>query len=392
MKSQRYLIGVDLGTSGTKAALYQENGTLVAEASLEVPLYYPEPGVVEQENDDFYRSAAQAVQKCLQQSGIDPRQVAAIAFDSQMAGIGSIDESFRPAARFDSWLDMRCQPYIEAMDQQAGQRVTELTGCAPTCDHGPKILWWMHERPKDFARIVKFVTPAGYAAGRMAGLKADQAFMDYTFIHFSGFSDSRALAWSGELCSLFGLDQDKLPAIVEPWKVIGEVSAPAARDFGLSAGTPIAAGCGDTAACALGAGVVRPGMLFDTAGTAAVFAACTDRFVADLKYHALMCMHSVIPGLFNPLAYIAGGGLALRWFRDEFYKTFKGKAQVAEGDLYDEMIASAAEIPPGADGLFPAPGRADLPALSRHARRVGRLFLGSSAGAFSACRFGKRRL
>ncbi len=187
---RKYLIGVDLGTSATKAALYTTDGKLLAEASLEVPLYYPSPGVVEQENEDFYRTAAETVRRCIQDSGVDPRQVAAIAFDSQMAGIGSVDEDFRPATRFDSWLDMRCQPYIEWMDREAGDRVTALTGCPPTCDHGPKMLWWKNERPEEYRRIAHFVTPAGYVAGRMAGLKADRAFMDYTFIHFSGFSDA----------------------------------------------------------------------------------------------------------------------------------------------------------------------------------------------------------
>ena len=353
--SGKYLIGVDLGTSGTKAGLHRVDGTLVAEASQEVPIYYPKPGVVEQENDDFYRTAAETVRQCIQQSGIDPHEVAAIAFDSQMAGIGSIDENYQPATRFDSWLDMRCEPYIKSMDALGGERVTELTGCAPTCDHGPKILWWMHERPEEFRRIAKFVTPAGYVAGNMSGLKADQAFMDYTFIHFSGFADSRALAWSDELCQLFGMDPEKLPAIVEPWKIVGEVTAKAANDFGLAAGTPVAAGCGDTAACALGAGAVRPGMLFDTAGTAAVLAACTEHFIADKKNRALLCMHSVIPGLYNPLAYIAGGGLALRWFRDQFYKMYKGQPQPSEGDLYEEMIAMASAVQAGVDGLMFSP-------------------------------------
>ena len=139
--TKTYLIGVDLGTSGTKAALYTTDGTLVAESSLEVPLYYPRPGVVEQENDDFYTTAARTVRVCIQQSGIDPRQVAAIACDSQMAGVGSVDEDYHPATRFDSWLDMRCQPYIEQVNRLAGDRVTRLTGCPPTCDHGPKMLW-----------------------------------------------------------------------------------------------------------------------------------------------------------------------------------------------------------------------------------------------------------
>ena len=351
----KLLIGVDLGTSATKASLYRLDGKLLAEASREVPLYYPAVGAVEQENLDFYQTAAETVRECIEGSGVDSRRVAAIAFDSQMAGLGSIDEAYEAATRFDSWLDMRCQPYIELMQREAGDRITELTGCAPTCDAGPKMLWWKNERPDEYERVAKFVMPAGFVAGRMAGLRGEQAFIDYTFIHFSAFSDSKSLCWSDELCQRFGLDQSKLPRIVEPWSVVGEVGEAAARDFGLAEGTLIAAGCGDTAACALGAGAVRPGMLFDSAGTAAVLAACTDRFVADQKHRALLCMHSVIPGLYHPLAYIAGGGLALRWFRDQFYNTRRGQPAADSGDLYDEMIESAKNVKRGADGLFFSP-------------------------------------
>lgn len=352
---KRYLMGIDLGTSGTKAALYDTDGRLIAEASQEVALYYPRPGVVEQETEDFYTSAAATIHQCLAASGIDPREVAAIAFDSQMAGIGSVDEDFRPATRFDSWLDMRCQPYIDALDRDHGDRITELTGCPPTCDHGPKILWWKEEQPEAYRRIARFVVPAGYVAGRMAGLKGEQAFIDHTFIHFSALSDARRGAWSDELCGLLGVDQGKLARIVAPWDVIGQVTDAAARDSGLAPGTLIAAGAGDTAAGALGAGVVRPGMLLDTAGTAAVLAGCTDQFTPDIANRALLSMRSVVPGLWNPLAYIAGGGLALRWFRDQFYNNLRGQPQTAAGDLYDEMTAAAGAIPPGADGLFFSP-------------------------------------
>jgi len=352
---KRYLIGVDLGTSATKATLYQPDGTRVAEASADVPLYYPHPGAVEQENDDFYRTAAKTVKSCLSQSGIDPRQIAAIAFDSQMAGVGSIDENFKPATRFDSWLDMRCQPYIEQLDKEYGDLITRLTGCPPTCDHGPKILWWQHEHPHDFSHIAKFIMPAGYVAGRLAGLKAEDAFIDYTFIHFSALSDAQAGQWSPELYTRLGIDPARLPRIVAPWEIIGEVQPDAARDFGLAPGTPITAGAGDTAAGALGAGIVRAGMLFDTAGTAAVLAGCTDRFVADTGQRALLTMRSVVPGLWNPLAYIAGGGLIQRWYCDNFFKTTHTQTQPHNEDLYDSMAELAAKIPPGAEGLFFSP-------------------------------------
>lgn len=352
---KRCLIGVDLGTSATKAGLFTQDGELLAEAQREVPLHTPGPGVVEQDSQDFYTSAAQCVAECIQQSGIDPRRVAGIAFDSQMAGVGSVDEAFQPAARFDSWLDMRCKPFIQHMAQTAGDRVTALTGCPPTCDHGPKMLWLREEDPGAYRRVVKFLMPAGYVAGRMAGLRGEEAFIDATFLHFSGFSDAQAGAWSAELCGMFDLDMNKLPRIVEPWAVIGEVRDQAARDFGLAPGTPIAAGAGDTAANALGAGIVRPGMVFDNAGTASVLAATTGRFVADVHHRALLTMRSVVPGLWHPLAYVAGGGLALRWFRDQFYNIHRGKPLPTEESLYEEMERQAESIRPGAEGLFFSP-------------------------------------
>lgn len=352
---KKYLIGVDLGTSGTKAALYQIDGKLVSEASVEVPLFYPRPGVVEQENEDFYTSAAQTVRKCIESSGVEPKAIAAIAFDSQMAGVGLIDEDFTPVARFDSWLDTRCQPFIEWMDKEAGDRITQLTGCPPTCDHGPKMLWWKNEQPDIYQRTVKFVMPGTYVAGKIAGLTADQAFIDHTYIHFSGFSDAQKTIWSKELCERFGLDMGKLPKIIDPCDIIGEVSERSAVEFGLAPGILIAAGAGDTAANALGAGIVRPGMLFDVAGTAAVLAGCTDHFVADTKNRALLSMRSVIPGLWNPLAYIGGGGLALRWFRDQFFNTSQGDVLPLSEELYPQMISMVESTPPGSDGLFFSP-------------------------------------
>ncbi len=352
--AKKYLIGVDLGTSATKAALYSEDGLLVAESTTSVPILYPAPGVVEQDSEDFYRTAAETVKNCLRESKLDVRQIAAVAFDSQMAGVGAIDENFQPVSRFDSWLDMRCEPQIKYLEENYGEMITRLTGCPPTCDHGPKILWWKAERPDEYQRTRKFVMPGGYVAGRMAGLDADQAFIDYTYIHFSGLSDALGGAWSREICQAVGVDMEKLPDIVEPWHVVGEVTEEAARDFGLAPGTVIAAGCGDTAAGALGAGIVKPGMVFDTAGTASVLAGCTDRYAPDVKNRALLTMRSVIPGLWHPLAYIAGGGQALDWFRDKFFNVLRGKKQPEE-ELFGELDRLAAAAPLGAEDLYFSP-------------------------------------
>ncbi|MGC1784751.1 MAG: FGGY family carbohydrate kinase [Acidobacteriaceae bacterium] len=343
------LLGVDLGTTTTKAALYDLDGRLVSEGRAEVPLHHPRPGTVEQEMEDFYQSAATAIRGCMGSCNVDPTHVAGMAFDSQMAGIGGIDEFGKPAMRFDSWLDSRCQPYIEEIDRNFGDRVIELTGCPVTCNHAPKMLWWAEERPAEYKRIAKFVMPSSYVAGRAVHLRVEDTFIDPTFLHFTGVSDAASGTWSEELCSALGVDAGRLPRITEPWTVIGELSPESARDFGIKAGIPVAAGCGDTAAGALGAGIVRPGMLLDTAGTASVLAGCTDRFVADTRHKALMVMRSVVPGIWNPLAYVGGGGLAPSWFGRLFSN---GHPEgVASDEAYAELFAQAADVPAGCDGL-----------------------------------------
>jgi xylulokinase len=349
-----YLLGVDLGTTGTKAALYDLDARLVSEGRAEVPLHYPQPVAVEQDMEDFYKSAAVAIRQCMDSCRVDPAQVAGLAFDSQMAGIGAVDENFRPAVRFDSWLDSRCQPYIEEINRHHAVRVTALTGCPPTCNHGPKMLWWANERPADYARIAKFVTPSCYVAGRAVRMNASEAFIDHTFLHFTAASDAAEGGWSDELCDKLAIDKQRLPRIVDPWTVIGELSAEAAMDIGLKAGIPVAAGCGDTAAGALGAGVIRPGMLLDTAGTASVLACCTDRYVADTAHRALIVMRSVIPGIWNPLAYVGGGGLALQWYGRGFLKSQDSAAGESD-ESYDELIAMAATAPAGCEGLLFSP-------------------------------------
>jgi xylulokinase len=348
--TDRFLLGVDLGTTASKAALYDCAGNLASEGRADVPLEYPASGGVEQDLDVIYCSALSAIRQCLASTSINPARIAGLAFDSQMAGLGAIDESFRPAAKFDSWLDMRCQPYIEELDRHYGELVTLLTGCPPTCNHGPKMLWLMHERPEAFSRTAKFVMPTCYVAGKLAGLRAEAAFIDRTFLHFTAAAETQSGSWSQELCAGLGFSPRRLPRIVEPSAVIGEVRPEAAAITGLKPGTPIAAGCGDTAAGALGAGVVRPGMLLDTAGTASVLACSTDRFLADRKHRALMTMRSVIPGIWHPLAYIGGGGLALRWFTENF-----GPPSGDGSTDYHWLFNAASAAPAGCEGLMFSP-------------------------------------
>ncbi len=355
-KMGNYLIGVDLGTAGTKAGIFTEEGNQLAGAYEESRLRHPQSGWVEQDMEDFYRSASLTIREILEKSEVDPADIAAIAIDGQMSGIGTIDKNWNAPTRYDNWLDIRCEPFIKHMNQEAGEEILQKAGAPPTYSHGPKILWWKENHPELFNNeIAKFVVPSCYVAGKMAGLKAEDAFIDYTYLHFTNLADNQKMEWDEELCRRFDIPEDKLPRIVEPWTIIGEVTPQAADDFNLKAGTPIVAGAGDTTTTYLGSGIVEPGVIFDVAGTASAFASCTEEFSADVDYGTIMCTRSTIKGLWNPMAFINGGGLCLRWFRDEIAGQEREEAGEQNIDTYEHLNQLAAEIPPGSNGLIFVP-------------------------------------
>jgi len=309
-----YLLGVDIGTQGVKCSIFDISGISRGNAFIPSKLIQPEPGITEEDADFQVESVCQAIADCVNESGVDSRKILALAIDGQMAGIIGVGENGRAVTPYDSWLDTRCVPYIEQMEKTAGNEILEKTGNPPSFNHGPKKLWWQHERPETFREIHKFVQPGGYAAMRLCGLTGNQAYIDNTYLHFSGFADNQKSIWDESLISLFGMDGDKLPRIVHPTDIVGEMTPEMTRKCGLSNPIPVAAGCGDTAASFLSCGAVKPGICVDVAGTASVFASTTDIFCADLETRVLGCGASVIDGLWHPYAYINGGGMNLEWY------------------------------------------------------------------------------
>ena len=308
------LIGIDIGTQGTKAALFSEDGATIAEAFCKSNLFQPEPGVVEEDPEEQLDAVCATVRELIEKTNTNPAEVACVAIDGQMAGVIGVGEDGMNVTPYDSWLDTRCAPYIKQLKAEAAEDILNKTGCAPSFNHGPKKLWWKHERPQDYAKIKAFVQPGGYAVMRLCGLKGSEAFIDVTYLHFSGFADNRNSKWDSELCSRFGIDIDKLPRIVRPDEIMGTVIPEMAERTGLKAGTPVAAGCGDTAASFLSCGAASEGVCVDVAGTASVYASTTAEFGADRKL-ILGCGQSAVPGLWHPYAYINGGGMNLEWFR-----------------------------------------------------------------------------
>jgi xylulokinase len=357
------VISIDLGTMGVKVAIFDCEGRLLADAYRELPLHYPKLGWVEQDPEDFYRLTVDGVRETVHKARLNPHDVMGISLGGQMAGLLMIDEKWNALTKFDSWLDTRCDKYAKRIKQDFNDLVWEITGMPPhthsTC---AKLLWWKNENPILFDKACKFLWASDYVAGRMAGLRGEDAFVNYTFIAFSGLQDARRLQWSSKLLDLFGIPLEKLPKIVEPWKVVGELTSEAAKDCGLRRGIPIVAGAGDQTAGSLGAGIVEPGMIFDAAGTASVFAACTDRFEPDRRHETLECLKSVIPNLWLSLAAVSGGGLCLRWFRDNIAAEERIEATRRGVSAYSILDSAAAHVPIGSGGLLFIPhfaGRRD---------------------------------
>ena len=342
------LIGVDIGTQGTKAALFAEDGRCLASAFRKSALHRPVHGVVEEDPERQVTTVCQTIKECVAKAKVVPVNVSGIAIDGQMAGIIGVGKDGRNVTPYDSWLDTRCTPYISAMNKAAADEIVAKTGGPASFNHGPKILWWMHEHRGVFRSIKSFVQPGGYAAMRLCGLSAKQAFIDKTYLHFSGFADNQAGGWDDALCRRFGLDQAKLPRIVDPHEIVGGLTTSMARRCGLGAGVPVVAGCGDTAASFLACGATREGICVDVAGTASVFAATTRRFRPDQRYKVLSCGQAVTPGLWHPYAYINGGGMNLEWFRKHIAVSGKAagrKIELADLDRAASAIAPTEELP-----------------------------------------------
>jgi len=343
------LLGVDLGTTGTRTALFTATGTVLAEAAAPTPLRWHGPGQADQDPDDFYHAATRTMAACLERAAVAPERVAAVGVTGQMAGVLGVDADWRPSMPYDSWLDLRCAADVAYLAEEIGDDLIARTGCPPMVDHAPKIRWWRREHPDAFARTAAFVMPGGYVAGRLAGLSAADAYIDHTYLHFTGLADARAGAWSPELAAAVGVPLAKLPRIVEPWALVGRLTPRAAADCGLRPGVAIAAGLGDTAAGALGAGIVRPRQLLDTAGTAAVFAASTDEFRPDRLNKTLIVMRGALEGQWIALAYLSGGSL-LAWFQ---HALADGEDIQAPGEPdFDRLTAGLAGVTAGSDGLI----------------------------------------
>lgn len=337
-----YLIGIDLGTSGTKTILFDMAGGIVASATREYPLYQPQNGWAEQDPDDWADAGFATVREVMEKGGVSAADVAGIGISGQMHGLVMLDSDGKPLRKSIIWCDQRTAKECDEITARVGKkRLIEITANpALTGFTASKILWVSNNEPEVYARCRHILLPKDYLRYKLTGVFAtevsDAAGMQLL--------DVQARQWSGEVLKALEIDPALLGRVYESPEVTGYITEKAAKLTGLRAGTPVVGGAGDNAAAAVGVGVVKNGMAFTTIGTSGVVYAHTDEIAIDPdgRVHTFCC---AVPGAWHVMGVTQGAGLSLQWFRNQF----------CPGVKYDDLTAEAAKIPVGANRLIYLP-------------------------------------
>ena len=342
------LLGIDVGTGGTRAVLLEPSGRLVAASTAEhAPMNSPQIGWAEQSPEDWWRAACQAIRDCLAKGATGASEIGGIGLTGQMHGLVLLDQDSRVLRPALIWCDQRTEKECHEITERVGaSRLIELAANpALTGFTLPKIWWVRRHEPEVWARSRSFLLPKDYVRLRLTGAHAtDVADASGTLLF-----DVIHRRWSEPLLEISELRESFLPKVFESQEITGHVTEDGARAAGLNAGIPVAAGAGDQAAGAVGMGIVRPGAVSATIGTSGVVFAATSAPTLEPKGRVHTFCHA-IPERWHVMGVTQGAGLSLRWFRDQF-----GAGKHDGRDPYERLLEEASKVPPGADGLLWAP-------------------------------------
>lgn len=346
------LLGIDIGTSGTRAVLLDAGGRLVSSATSEhAPIASPHQGWAEQHPHDWWSAACRAIPECLERGRTPAAEIGGIGLTGQMHGLVLLDrnaEVLRPSI---IWCDQRTGQECRAITEKVGAgRLVELTANPAVTGFTLPKIWWVQKHESEiWARVRTILLPKDYVRFRLTGARAtDVADASGTLVF-----DVVNRRWSRPMMEASQLGEDLLPRVFESQEIAGQVSAEGARATGLRAGTPVVAGAGDQAAGAVGLGIVRPGVVSATIGTSGVVFASTASPLLDPLGRIHTFCHAV-PDRWHVMGVTQAAGYSLRWFRDQFGAPARSGDDPAR-DRYDRLLEEASEVPAGSDGLLWAP-------------------------------------
>lgn len=350
------LLGIDLGTTGVKAALFAaDDGRVLASAFFEYPLLHPHPGWTEQNPDDWWQATVSAIRACMVDArlrGIESRDVRGVGLSGQMHGVVLLDEQgdvLRPCI---IWADQRSDAQCKWITERVGAtRLIELvSNPALTGFSAPKLLWVRDNEPEIFARAKTMLLPKDYIRYRLTGIKG----MEISDAAGTCLLDVKRGVWSEEVLAALELDSTLLPPVIPADTVAGTITTEVAALTDLAQGTPVAGGGADNACGAVGNGVVRSGLALISIGTSGVVLAHADTPQVDTSgpVPRVHTFNHAVPNAWYLMGVTQGAGLSLRWVRDNIGLPERAMERWAGVDAYELLAREAAFVPPGSEGLI----------------------------------------
>ncbi|MBO5347020.1 MAG: xylulokinase [Lachnospiraceae bacterium] len=329
----KYLLGIDFGGGSSKATLINIDGDIVAENTQEYPTYYSNLGWCEQAPEDWEEAFSQNVKGLMEKSGIDVRDVLAVAIDSATHTWVMCDENFIPLRPAIHWTDSRSRAQAQKLKAEYGDLIFEKSFHKPdTIWTLPQILWVQEYEPENFNKLRYIFFEKDYIRYCLTGVYCT----DYIEAQGSMLFDCNRNEWSRELLDIAGITEEMLPPVVKPTDIIGSVTKEASERTGLAEGIPVICGTTDTVMEVFAAGAVQPGDITVKLATAGRICVITDKPYPN--QHLVNYAH-VVEGLWYPGTGTKAAASSYRWYRDTF------------GGDYPELNKDAEQVPIGSEGL-----------------------------------------
>jgi len=345
----QYLIGVDVGTSGTKTVLFDQTGLPIASKTVEYPLYQPHNGWAEQNPLHWWDAVVSTLRSVMEDSGVDKTLVAGIGLSGQMHGLVMLDEKGDVLRNSIIWCDGRTTKQCEEITNRVGaQKLIDITANPALPGFtASKILWVRENEPELYAKCRHILLPKDYIRYKLTGIFATEV-SDASGMNLM---DIPKRCWSEEILSILEIDRSLMAEMYESYEITGKLTDEIAALIGLSSGTPVVGGAGDNAAAAIGTGVVEAGRAFTTIGTSGVIFAHSDTAAIDPggRVHTFC---AAVPGAWTVMSCTLSAGGSLQWFRNNFCQA---EMQTAAGigiDPYELMTKQAGCVPIGSNRLL----------------------------------------
>ena len=343
------LVGIDVGTTGTKTILVTDSGELLASATVEYSLSTPRPKWSEQDPEDWVRASLDTVREVLRLSRVDPADIKAIGLSGQMHGLVLLDAAYKPLRPAILWNDVRTTDQCREIEETVGRATLVQETCNPALEGftAPKVLWVREHEPATYDKARHILLPKDYVRFRLTGEDA----MEVSDAAGTLLFDVRRRRWSKTVLDALHIPTEWMPPICESVDVCGGVTREVADLTGLAEGTLVVGGGADNACTAVGNGIVYEGRVGASLGTSGTVLAHTDDVRVDPDLRAHTFCHAV-PGKWYTMGVMLSAGGAFRWFRDTFGATESDEADRRGLDPYEVLTEKAASAPVGSEGLI----------------------------------------